>query len=314
MQRRVKLREPARLHQIASGEQFIRGHDAAKRFAGNTHEPRRTGASADEYGMEPHLLDHLFNGEQAPYECVAFNPNPQLFQVVDFRVDHGIGQTKFRDAITQDTARDLQRLINHHLATRSGQIRRTRHSRRPGPDNGDAKSIRRDGRSIVPALLDRMVAHPAFQPSHGHRLQRLAHGADRLTLALLRTYAAANGRQQIVFGQNLISAPVIALANLPDERGNVRVDRTAGDALGVDAHQATLTFAPGILQRVAQSYGGEIPDPLRRRLLGHRGPLLGNGSDRLRFHVDGSWGWAARRAMAEDEAVIVVMGSIWPAL
>ena len=39
-------------------------------------------------------------------------------------------------------------------------------------------------------------------------------------------------------------------------------------AFGVDAHQATLTFAPGILQRVAQSYRGEIPDPLRRRLLG----------------------------------------------
>ena len=110
------------------------------------------------------------------------------------------------------------------------------------------------------------------------------------------------------------SAPVIALANLPDERGNVRAHRAAGDAFGIGAHQATLTFAPGILQRVAQSYRGEIPDPLRRRLLGHRGPLLGNGSDRLRFHADGSWGCAARRVMAEGEAVVMVMGSIWPAL
>ena len=75
---------------------------------------------------------------------------------------------------------------------------------------------------------------------------------------------------------------VCTVADLLDEAGNVDLHRTAGDAGGIGAHQASLGLERRLVLGVAERDFGEVADANLGVLLGHRGAVLGNVSDRLR--------------------------------
>ena len=217
-------------HQVAARQQFVGRQHAVQRIAGNAEHRRIAGADADEHRVEAHLVDHLLDGEQAADQRVALELDAEFLQLVDLRVDHFVGQAEIRNAVAQHAARLVEGFVDGHVAPGLGHVRGAGHAGRTRADDADPVRSRFDIRDIGPAFRDRLVADPALEASDGHRFQRVADGAHAFALVFLRTDAAADGRQQVGVGQDVVGAAKILLADLLDETGNVDTHRAACDA------------------------------------------------------------------------------------
>ena len=142
--RRVVVREFLRPHQVAAGQQFVGGKHAIERIARDTEHRRIAGAGADEDGIEAELIAHLLDGEQAADQRIALELDAELAQILDFRVDHLVGQAEIGDAVFQHAAGLMECLVDRHLASGLGHVGRTRHAGRPGTDDPDLESVRLD--------------------------------------------------------------------------------------------------------------------------------------------------------------------------
>ena len=237
----------ARAHHVAAGEQLVRRQHVVERIAGDAHELGIARAGADEDGVKPHLADHLLDREQPPDERVALELHPELAQVVDFSVDHLVGQPEVGNAVAQHAAGHVEGLVYRDFAPGLGHVGRARHPGRARADDADPEAARLDVGDVGPALLDRHVADEALEAADGDRLQALADGAGAFALRFLRADAAADGGEQVGVGDDIVGAPEILLPDLPDEAGNVDADRAAFDARRVRAEQAALGFPQRVL-------------------------------------------------------------------
>ena len=97
----------------------------------------------------------------------------------------------------------------------------------PEPTMPTLKSVGSMYGMLAQPSRDRVVADEALQPADRDRLQRFADGADAFALVLLRADAAADRRQQVGVGEDVVGAAEILLADLLDEARDVDADRAA---------------------------------------------------------------------------------------
>src|SRR5699024_3354509 len=69
------------LHQIVSGQIFIRGEYAAGRLARDSHELGKSRSGADEYGVKAFLLHQLVDGHRLSYNHVCLNLYAERFYI-----------------------------------------------------------------------------------------------------------------------------------------------------------------------------------------------------------------------------------------
>ena len=98
---------------------------------------------------------------------------------------------------------------------------------------------------------------------------------------LLRADAAADRRQQIACGDDVVGAADILGGDRFDEFRDIDIDRATGDAGRLGAHQTALGFVLRLLQRIAAIHLFEILHPHLRVQLAHRSALLRDASNRL---------------------------------
>jgi hypothetical protein len=282
-QRRVVVREFLGAHQVAPRQQFVGREHPVQGVAGDSHHRRIAGASADEDAVKTHFADHLLDREQAPDQRIALESDTQLGEVADFGVDYRVRQAEIGDAIFQNAARLMEGFEYRDVAPRLGHVRRAGHAGGSGADDPDLEVVGLDIRDVDPALCDGGVADPAFEPADGDRLQRVAHGANALALIFLRADAAADGRQQIGGGDDVVGAAKIVFGDFLDETRDIDIDRAAPDAGLVRTHQASLRFIQRIVEPVAAGHLRKVLRPLLRSLFAHRRALLRNSPYRLLF-------------------------------
>src|SRR5436190_2120720 len=251
LQRRVVAREVTAVHQVAARQPFVRREDAIERLAGDPHEARVARAGADEDGVKAHLAEHLLEGEQAPDERVALEPDAEARELPDLDVDDAVGQAEVGDAVLQDAAGLVERLVHEDLAAGLGHVGGARHSRRPRADDADLEPARLDVGNIGPAFLDRHVADEALEAADRLRLERFADHAHALALALLRADSPAHRRQQVGVGDRVVGAVEILGRHLADEARDIDADRAAPDArLGGAVEAAVGLDERGFLGRL----------------------------------------------------------------
>jgi hypothetical protein len=211
-----------------------------------------------------------------PTRVLHSNLTPSRLQIVDLGVDHRVGQAEIGNAVFQHAARLVEGLVDGDVAAGLGHVGRAGHAGRPGADDADLEPVRLDIGNVDPALLDGGVADEALQPADRDRFERFADRAHAFALVLLRTDPAANRRQQIGVGEDVVGAAEILLGRFLDEAGDVDSHRAAGDAGFVRTHQAALGFAQRVLQAVTAGDLLEILGPRLRVLLAHRRAFLRN--------------------------------------
>ncbi len=280
LQRGVVVRELARVHQVAAGEQLVGGEHAVQRLAGNAREARIARAGADEHRMKAHLVDHLLDGEQATDQRVALEAHAELLELADLGVDDRVRQAEIRNAVLEHAAGLVEGLVDGDLAAGLGHVGCAGHAGRSRTDDADAEAARLDVRDVGPAFPDGEVADPALQPADGHRLQGFADGAHALALVLLRADAAADRRQQVGGGDDVVGAAVVALDDALDEVRDRDVHRATADARLLGAHQAALGLELRVLDEVTAVDLLEVAGAHLRILLVRR-------RARLRDHADG---------------------------
>ena len=231
--------------------------------------------------MEAHLRHHLLDGEQAADQRIAFELDAEVAQLLDLGVDDVVRQAEVGNAVLQHPARGVEGFVDDDFTPCLGHVRGARHSGRPRADDADLVAGRLDVRNVLPALGDRHVADEALEPSDGDRLQRVAHRAHAFALVLLRAHSAADRRQQVGVGDDVVSAVIVLLGDFLDEGRDVDADRAPAHAGFVGALHASLGFALRILQAIAAGDLLEVLCPDQWVLFGHRRPLLWNGADRL---------------------------------
>ena len=67
---------------------LVRGEHAVQRIAGYAEKLQVACPRSDEHRVKAHLVDHLFDREQASDERIAFELHAKLPQLLDLRVDH----------------------------------------------------------------------------------------------------------------------------------------------------------------------------------------------------------------------------------
>ena len=279
LQRCVEFGEIARAHQVAAREQLVSGEHAVQRLARNAHETRVARARANEHGVKAHLGDHLLDREQPPDQRVALELDAKARELLDLDVDDRIRQPEIRDAVLQHATRLVERLVYGHVAAGLGHVGGTRHAGRARADDADLEPVVLDVRNIHPTFADRHVADPALEAADRDRLQRLADGAHTLALAFLRADAAADGRQQVGIGDDVVRAVIVLVGDLLDEGGNVDAHRAAAHARRVHAHEAALRLVQRFRERIAERDFLEIARADQWILLAHRRALLRDRAD-----------------------------------
>ena len=140
----------------------------------------------------------------------------------------------------------------------------------PRPDDGHAVAValRRAERLLV-GVVKLPVADEALEFADGYRLGLDAQDAGALALRLLRAYAAADGGQRAVAGDDVGRTAEFAGVQRGDEVGNVDVDGAGRHAARIAAVQAARRLEHRLLGVVAVADLVEIGGPHLRVLFAY---------------------------------------------
>jgi len=277
LDRRVAVGELVRLHQVDTGQELIGRVDAVQVLARDAHEGRQAGACADKDRFKS-VREQVVEREDTADDHVRLDLDAILAQRVDLLLDQRLRQTKFGNAIHQHAAGDMECLENGDLVTQLGQVAGTGQAGRTGADDRHLAAVgtgpqHRAGARLLGVRLDlghMPVGREPLEPADADGLALLAADAQCLALRLLRTDAAADGRQAVRLDDLLVGALEIALGQQHDELGNGDIDRAARDTGAVLAVQAAGRLLDGLLLIVAERDFGEILVADFRLLLRHR--------------------------------------------
>ena len=243
------------LHQIISGQILVGGEDAQRALARDAHEHRQTGAGTDEDSFEAFLFHQLVDRDGFADDDVGLDLYTKPLDVLDLLVDNiDLRQTEFRNAISQHTACFVQCLKDRDIIAPSGQVTRTGKACRAGADDSYLVPVLFFGRCRPDAVFSGPVRCETFQFADGDRIALDAADAVFLTLALLRTYAAADCRQRRGFRQHFIGFLEIAFLYAGDEFRDIDVYRAPCDAFRILAMDTPCGFRHGLLSVIAIAY------------------------------------------------------------
>ena len=284
--RGVVFRKTVCLHQVGTGQILVRRVDPAEIFPGDVHENRCTGADAEEDRVESlgkelvHRLDPADDGVRDDFD-------PQFLQVVHFRLDDRLRQTKFRDPINQDAARLVQGLEDRHIIAEFHQVARDRQTRGAGTDHRHPFPVglrpRGYGNLSRPALV---IRGEPLQSADRDRLPLFPEDADLLALILLRADTAADGRKRIGFLQLECRLHEFSFGDERNKSRDVHIHRAAGNTARLLTLDAALRLGNRKLLGITRGNLVEIADPNLRILLGHlvSGNFFLLGFDFVIFH------------------------------
>ena len=248
---------PPGLHEVVAGKELIGGEYAAEVLTGYVHELGKTGAAADEHGLEALGVHQGVNRNGLSYNDIGLYLDAELANFVNFVLeDLVLWETEFGDAVFQYAAGLVKGLENRHVVAPFGKVGSACESCRPAADNRDLDSV--CGSARCGGFAERLVGDKPFELADGHRLALHAEHTAALALGLLRAYAAADCRQGTVACYHGGGSFDVALVHLCDEVGNLDVHGTSAYAAGVLAVQAPGCLKHSLLAVVSVAYFFEI--------------------------------------------------------
>ena len=247
-----------RLHQVASGEEFICRVNTLEVFTGDIHEAGKTGTGTNEDGFIAIFFFQLLNRQDTSDDHIGLNLDAECLEVVDFLLDDRLGQTEFRDTIDQNTAGEMQCLINRDVIAHLGQIACAGQASRAGTDNRNLMAIRlRTGDSTL-SMGVVIVGDKPFQTADGDRLALDAADAFPFALGLLRADTSADSRQGRGLADDLVCTLKVTCRNLGNKFRDMDIDRAAGDTGFILTVEASLRFVQRHLFGIAEGYLLEV--------------------------------------------------------
>ena len=149
---------------------------------------------SDEHRVKAHLVDHLFDREQASDERIAFELHAKLPQLLDLRVDHFVA-AEIRNPVTQYATGLVERFVYGDVAAGFRHVGGACHSGRARSHDADPEAGGFDVGNVGPAFADREIADEALEAADRHGFQRLTDDAHAFALAFLRAHASADRGQ-----------------------------------------------------------------------------------------------------------------------
>src|SRR5450759_2833944 len=255
-------------HEVHAGQVFVGRVDALEVLAGDVHEDRQARAYGHEDGVE--LLAQLRQGVRLADDLVGPDLDAVVDQPVHFLLDDVLGQAELGDAVDQDATGRVEGFEDRDLVAALGQLAGRSESGRARTHDGDlvARQSRLSRREDV-TVVDGPVGDKALEVADRDRRAGLGAQADLLALRLLRADASGDAGQGVVAEQRVRGGLDVALAQQPDEVGDVDRNRTAINAVGLGALKAAIGLHDGQLLGVAEVDLGEVASPGHRVLLGH---------------------------------------------
>jgi len=261
-------------HQIRAGQELVGGVDAIEVLALDLHEVGQSGAGADENGIEAHIGHQLINCVEFADDITGLDLDAHLLEIIDFGCHNCLGQTKFRDTVSQDTARFMERLEDGDFVAEKGEVGRDGQPGRAGADDGDFLAGRwSQFGNHGSAMFSFPVGHESFKIADGDRSVFFGENTDLLALFFLRADTAANGGQGIGLFDLSGRPREITFHNQGNKSGDIDLDRTAGYAHRFLAFETSRGFDLGQFRGEPMGDFLKISDPLFRFLFGHRLPI-----------------------------------------
>ncbi len=262
-----------RAHQVRAREVLVGGVDAVGVLARDVDEIGEARARRDVDGVEA-LLEELVERERLADDRVELElARPSFERLSTSAWTIVLRQAELGDAIDEDAARLVECLEDDGLVAVAAQVAGAREAGWAGADDRDAAARRRaDRRQLDAALLALPVGEERLDLADRHReaevLVDLGDHAVLLALALLRTDAPADRRQEVGLLDAADRAPEVAVGHEPEEPGHVHADRAARHARLVLAREAAHRLGARLDRRVGERHLAGVADALARVLLG----------------------------------------------
>ena len=222
------------LHQVASCQVLVSGEYAVGVLSRNSHELRKSCTGTDKYGVEALFLHQLVDGNRFSNYYVCLNLYAQLSYVVNLRLNNAaLRKTELWNTVGKNAACLVKGLENLYFISKLGQIACTGKSCRAGTNDSDSLAVLLLSCLRNKAVLSCPVSNKTLQLSDGNRLSLDSSDTFSLTLALLRTNAAADSRKCGRLGDNLCRLLNISFFYLLNKGRNIDGYRTSLDALCV---------------------------------------------------------------------------------
>ena len=265
------------LHEVDAGQQLICGVHTQQVLAGNMQELRQTCAGADEHGLVA-VREQLVHGLGLADDGVIDDIHAHGLEVIYFLCDYLLRQTELRDAVHQNAAGLMESFVNGDVVAHLSQVARAGQTRGAGADDRDAVAVGFGDLDLVLDFLIHMVVRDeALKTANADALALDAAHALRFALLLLRADAAADGRQGVGGGDDLIRRVEVALGDLCDELRDTHLYGAASAAERILTVEAALCLVYCHFGGVAKGDLVEITGTNNGILFGHG--ILGH------FHI-----------------------------
>ena len=233
-------------------------------------ELRQTCARADEHGLIA-VCKQLVNGLALADDGIVYDLNAHCLEVLDLGSNDLFGQTELGDTVNQNAAGLVECFKDGDVVAHLTQITCAGEAGRAGADDRDAVTVGFGGLDLVLYFLVHVVVgDKALEAADADALALNAANALTLALFLLRANTAADSRQGVGGGDDLISCVKVALCDLGDKLGDAYRNGAAGAAGHVVAVKAALCLVHCHLGSVAESDLVKVAGADYGILLGHR--------------------------------------------
>ena len=213
------------LHEVYTGKKLVSGVNAEEILAGDVQELRQACARADEHCLIA-VCKQLVNGLTLADDGVVYDLNAHGLEVLDLGCNDLLGQTELRNTVDQNAAGLVECLKNGNVVAHLAQIACAGEAGRAGADDRDAVTVGFGGLDLVlDFLVHVVVGDKALETADTDALALDAANALTLALLLLRANTAADSRQGVGGGDDLICCVKVALCDLGDEFGDAYRNR-----------------------------------------------------------------------------------------
>ena len=150
-----------RLHQIDTGQVFVRGVNAVCVLARHADKGRQTGTGANEDSLVT-VTEQLVDGLRTAYNEVQNKLNTEVLQRVDLLLHDSLRQTELRNAVHEYAAGGVQRLENGNFVTHTSQIACTGQTGRACTNDGNLVTVGLRLYCLFGAVFARIVGYKAL--------------------------------------------------------------------------------------------------------------------------------------------------------
>ena len=245
--RRIRILA-CRIHQVDTGEVFVRRHDVDRVLSGNVHEVGKSRSRSHEDTFVSLCLQ-VFHRNGLAHDAVFHKRYAHLRQVVNLDIHNLVGQTEFGNTVFQYATDFVQCFEYRHIITQFSHIARKRQSGRTRTyyrylDAVLFGYLRHGNVSAIPFVICRETFQ--ITDSHGF-VTHFQVNALRFALLLLRTHTPAYSRKRAGLLQHPCRFEELAPLDVLDESRNVNAYGAAFHTRRIGAIQATFGFGQCLL-------------------------------------------------------------------